>query len=148
MFKATKLSNYLSIGLLIVVSAWTYSVQAEIVALSAHMMGNQEVPAKEGPGMGTMEGSLNTETNELKWVVTYSDLSGDVSAAHIHGPAPAGKNAGVAVPFKGSLVSPITGQANITADQAADLLAGNWYVNLHTKANPSGEIRGQVQKSK
>ena len=40
--------------------------------------------------------------------------------------------------------SPITGTATLTPAQAADLAAGKWYVNLHTAANPGGEIRGQV----
>jgi hypothetical protein len=30
--------------------------------------------------------------------------------------------------------------------QVADLMAGNWYVNVHTAANPGGEIRGQLAK--
>jgi hypothetical protein len=54
-----------------------------------------------------------------------------------------GENAGVVVPMTGSLTSPIRGKATLTAAQAADLMAGKWYVNLHTAANPNGEIRGQ-----
>ncbi len=56
-----------------------------------------------------------------------------------------GANAGVVVPFKGSLASPITGSATLTDAQIADLEAGKWYVNLHTAAHPAGEIRGQVR---
>jgi hypothetical protein len=50
----------------------------------------------------------------------------------------------VALPFVGSTDSPIKGSATLTAAQAADLLAGKWYVNLHTAANGGGEIRGQA----
>jgi hypothetical protein len=50
----------------------------------------------------------------------------------------------VALPFAGSLDSPIKGTATLTAAQSADLLAGKWYVNLHTAANGGGEIRGQA----
>jgi hypothetical protein len=56
----------------------------------------------------------------------------------------AGANAGVVVPITGPLVSPIKGSAVLTAAQAADLMAGKWYVNVHTAANPGGEVRGQV----
>ena len=40
--------------------------------------------------------------------------------------------------------NPATGSKVLTDDQIADLMAGKWYVNVHTKANPGGEIRGQV----
>ena len=61
-----------------------------------------------------------------------------------HGPAAAGAYAGVALGFTGSVESPIKGSATLTPAQASDLLAGKWYVNLHTAANPGGEVRGQV----
>jgi len=41
--------------------------------------------------------------------------------------------------------SPASGKATLTAPQIADLEAGKWYVNVHTAANPGGEIRGQVK---
>ncbi len=44
------------------------------------------------------------------------------------------------------MTSPVSGQATLTDAHAADLLAGRWYINLHTAANPGGEIRGQVTR--
>jgi hypothetical protein len=42
--------------------------------------------------------------------------------------------------------SPISGTATLTEGQAAALMAGQTYVNIHTDANKSGEIRGQIEK--
>ena len=44
------------------------------------------------------------------------------------------------------MTSPARGKATLTDAQAADLMAGRWYVNIHTAANKGGEIRGQVTK--
>ena len=63
--------------------------------------------------------------------------------AHFHGPAMPGANAGVAVPFPNA-ASPAAGETILTPVQVNDLMAGKWYVNVHTAANPGGEIRGQV----
>ena len=105
---------------------------------------SQEVPPNGSQGTGTVVTSLDKSTRTLKWTVTYSGLSGPVTAGHFHGPAAPGANAGVVVPFTGSMASPIQGQATLTEAQMADLVAGKWYANLHTAANPGGEIRGQV----
>ena len=108
------------------------------------MAASQEVPPNGSQGTGTVVTTLDKSTRTLKWTVTYSGLSGPVRAGHFHGPAAAGANAGVVVPFTGSLESPIQGQAVLTEAQMNDLVAGKWYANLHTAANPGGEIRGQV----
>ena len=50
------------------------------------------------------------------------------------------------MPAAAPLTSPIKGEATLTDAQAADLAAGRWYFNVHTAANPPGEIRGQVAK--
>lgn len=120
---------------------------AETVNVTGKLAASNEVPANTSPGVGTLDASLDKATNMLKWTVTYSGLTGPVKAGHFHGPAPAGQNAGVALGFSDKLESPIQGNATLTAAQAADLLAGKWYVNLHTAANPGGEIRGQATPS-
>ncbi|MEY4563711.1 MAG: hypothetical protein RLZZ618_2988, partial [Pseudomonadota bacterium] len=91
-----------------------------------------------------LDASLDKTTNVLKWTISYSGLTGPVTGGHFHGPAGPGENAGVAVPFSGPLSSAIEGQATLTPAQINDLIAGRWYVNLHTTAYPAGEIRGQV----
>jgi hypothetical protein len=116
--------------------------------LSARLTGSAEVPGNPSTATGTLEASLNRDTHLLRWTVAYSGLTGPVKAAHFHGPAVIGQNAGVSIPFSGSLGSPIEGQATLTPEQAADLLAGKWYVNLHTANFPGGEIRGQASLNK
>ena len=105
-----------------------------------------EVPPNASAGTGTADIDYDPASKKLSWKVTYSGLSGPPSAAHFHGPAEAGKNGGVAVPIPNIATSPTEGSATLTDAQAADLTSGKYYVNIHTAANPGGEIRGQVMK--
>lgn len=111
--------------------------------MTVPLTGANEVPPNASTGTGTAKVSLDGTV--LKWTVTYSGTTGPVTAGHFHGPAMPGANAGVVVPFPGPISSPITGTTTLTAAQVADLKAGLWYVNLHTAANPGGELRGQVK---
>ena len=108
------------------------------------LSGSAEVPPVSTPASGNAETSYNKDTKILRWTISYANLSAAATGGHFHGPAMPGSNAPVVVPFNGSLASPITGMAMLSEGQAADFLAGRWYVNLHTAANPGGEIRGQV----
>jgi hypothetical protein len=143
MFSQSSVSGkrYIS-GVLLALAGYAHiAFAADSVSLNGIISG---APNAATSGMGTVEATLNTVTNELKWKVVYSGLSGPAGAAHFHGPAEAGQNAGVVLGFKGSVESPITGEATLTPAQASDLLGGKWYVNIHTKAFPGGEIRAQV----
>lgn len=106
----------------------------------------QEVPPNSSAGRGTAEVQLNKNTNTLSWKVTYSGLSGPTTGGHIHGPAAAGANAGVMIPFTNVGTPTFQGQGPITPAQAAELAAGRTYVNLHTAQFPGGEIRGQLRR--
>jgi len=111
----------------------------------ANLSSNQEVPPVSGVGSGRAELSLNTVTKQLTWKITYAGLSSDAAAAHIHGPAGPGANAGVIVNLgAGGVKNPLEGAATLTDAQIADMVAGNTYVNIHTAQNKGGEIRGQI----
>ena len=112
----------------------------------ANLSGSQEVPANPSTGTGTADVEIDTTTNTLKWNVSYSGLSGPATAGHIHGPAAPGANAGVMVPFPSVSSSSFQGTAQVTPAQAAAIASGQTYVNIHTAANPGGEIRGQLTK--
>jgi len=119
---------------------------AETVNLKASLKAADSVPPNTSNGTGSLQGAYDTANKQLTYTVTYSGLTGNATAAHFHGPADPGKAAGVVVPVQGSVASPIKGTATLTDAQAADLLAGKWYFNIHTEANKPGEIRGQVTK--
>ena len=114
--------------------------------MKATLNGKSEVPPNTSAGTGTADIDYDAATKKLTWKVTYSGLSGPATAAHFHGPAEADKNAGVAVAIPNATSSPAEGSATLTDAQAADLVAGKYYINIHTAANPGGEIRGQVMK--
>lgn len=121
---------------------------AETIKWTAELDQAQEVEtlkAVEG-AMGNAEGTIDTETGLIDYNITFSKLSGDVVAGHFHGPAAVGENAEPVVEVKGEagMASPIVGSGTITPEQVEEIKAGKWYLNLHTEANPDGEIRGQV----
>jgi len=117
---------------------------SNVKTFHATLSGAQEVPKVATAGTGSADLKLDTSTKMLSWTVTYSGLTGPAVAAHIHGPAAIGANAGVLVPFSDVGMSTFTGSAKLSDAQIADLMAGKTYVNIHTAANKGGEIRGQV----
>jgi hypothetical protein len=144
MKKTRSLTSVILLGFAVSTSAVSIA-RAETVKLHADMKGSNEVPPNTSPGSGSADATFDTVTKLLTWTVTYSNLSGPVMGAHFHGPVEAGKNAGIVLPFK-TVESPIRGSATLTDNQATDLLAGKWYANIHTAANPGGELRGQMMK--
>lgn len=119
-----------------------------IYKLSGNASGDQEAPtAVTTTGTGTLTGTLNNNTNALHYEVNWTGLSGPATAAHFHGPAAAGTNSGVVIPFhivNNGNSGTATGDTTLTDAQKADLVAGKWYWNVHTTAHGGGEIRAQV----
>ena len=114
--------------------------------MKATLDSKSETPPNASTATGMADINYDAASKKLTWKLTYSGLTGPATAAHFHGPAEPGKNAGVAVAIPNATTSPNEGSATLTDAQAADLLAGKYYVNVHTAANPGGEIRGQVTK--
>ena len=122
------------------------SASAATEKFHATLTAASEVPPSKSTGSGEATASLDTATHELTYDVTFTGFASDVTAAHIHGPAPEGKNAGVVVPLGNMPKSPIHGSAKLTPEQEKELVAGMYYVNVHSKNNPGGAIRGQLTK--
>jgi hypothetical protein len=97
-------------------------------------------------GQGNLTATYDTDTRKLSWKGSVSDLSGNVTASHFHGPADPGQNAGVLIPAAGVKVGAFEGSATLSNDQAKVFTAEKTYFMVHTAANPGGEVRGQVVK--
>jgi hypothetical protein len=118
----------------------------EIVKLKAELTGASEVPPKDSKATGVADIAYDKTTHKLSWTVAYSGFTDTTTMAHFHGPAPTTGIAPIQI-WIGSgaqMKSPLQGSATLTDDQAAQLLNGRWYVNIHTDAHVAGEIRGQV----
>ena len=133
----------LTVAAAILTGCASMNAPSNMVAMSTALRAANEVPANTSPATGTVDAVLNKDTNLLRWKITHTGLTGPATAGHFHGPAAVAANAGVALGWA-TVESGSEGSATLTAAQAADLMAGNWYANIHTKANPGGEIRGQM----
>ena len=138
-------SGFIGLALAALLGAGS-GAMAETVKFKANLNAQSQVPPNDSRGTGNADITYDTATKNLTWTVTFRELKGPATAAHFHGPAEAGKNAGVVIPIGNNPASPANGMATLTDAQAADLMAGNWYVNVHTAEHRGGEIRGQVTK--
>jgi hypothetical protein len=119
----------------------------------ADLQAHQENPPTSSSGSGSGIAVISADMSTITYLVTYSGLTGTVNAAHIHTGA-VGQNGGVILPLTAG-PSPMTGTLTATnftasgpvttfAQAVAAIQAGTTYFNLHTSANPGGEIRGQI----
>jgi CHRD domain len=139
MFRMSLLTAVFTVGCLSAASAAT-------IDFKTTLSGKSEVPPTASTGSGDVLATLDTGSKKLSYTMTYLGLSGPATAAHFHGPAAEGANAGVVVPIGTNPASPTSGTATLTDAQIKDLEAGKWYANVHTDANKGGEIRGQMMR--
>ena len=125
------------------------AANAATLHFTTTLKGADEVPPHAVAGTGKVTATLDTSTKVFTYKATYTGLTGPATMAHFHGPAGPGVNAPPVVPVPaGSLANPMNGKATLDDGQMADLKAGKWYFNIHTAANPGGEIRGQLPAAK
>lgn len=141
---------------------WNFDLSPAGTDHAVGLSSSNEVPVvTNSVGSGNEIGSgitFDTSTLTLSLSVGYgsafgfSNLTGPAIAMHIHGPAPTNVAASVLIdlsanntpaanPTNGGFIG---GTVTYTADQAAFLLAGSNYINIHTTLNPGGEIRAQL----
>lgn len=114
------------------------AASAQMVHYTAKLAGANSKGS--GDVMAMLEGKTFTYT------ANYKDLSGPAVAAHFHDASAPGGDGPPIVPTTNAGTSPIKGTATLTDAQIADLNAGKVYFNVHTAANPGGEIRGTLKK--
>jgi hypothetical protein len=114
----------------------------EILHFEATLSGSQEVPPNGSPATGDSHVILDTVANTIVVDLHFSGLTSTQTAAHIHGPAPPGVNAGVLVGFPVGTFDDM--EFNITDTIEGHIINSLTYVNVHTTKFPGGEIRGQL----
>lgn len=120
------------------------------------LSGAQEVPANSSIATGVFKGTYNKDTHKLSYTITFDGIT--PTAMHFHSGA-VGVSGPAVVPItaasdpyygsgsSSSFKSPLSGTTPVlTTAQEADLLAGNWYLNIHSSQYPDGEIRAQIIK--
>jgi len=118
------------------------------VNLAAGMSPKQEVPAPSAAAnaaTGAFTGTATATGNgaDFTWKLVFAQLTGPATAAHLH-IAAKGEPGPVIVPLCAPCTNNQSGKASLTAGDVSALRAGRVYVNIHTAANPAGEVRGQV----
>ena len=138
------------------------AVHAQTIRLTADLFGTNETPA---PGVltgafGTANVTLDMRTGTVSWEIDIFNMPSGTNNAHFHvgGPGIAGPTVvNIAFPPNISNDFRLTGSAtsaNLTPrndqgirswdDFIQSLLGGQIYINVHSTANPGGEVRGQV----
>lgn len=130
-------------------AAFALPTAADVHFFNVPMTGAQEVPPVATAGTANCLVTLNDVTGAVTVSGNFSGLTSNATLAHIHGPAPAGMNAGILVTLteNGGTSGDVTGSGTLSAANVTNLLNGLLYLNIHTNNFPNGELRGQITQS-
>ena len=136
-------------GAAMCLAAMTLSSQAQAASfvLTANLSGLNETPANASPATGTISVIVDDVANTVAVNESWSGLTTNATAAHIHCCVPLGTNGPVVIPFTGFPTTTSGTYVNIfttTPTNIAGILAGLAYANIHNSTFPGGEIRGQL----
>ena len=130
----------------------TTPATSNVITQTTLAMGpDQEVPPNKSAASGNADAAYNKETKMLTYTLNWTGLTDKPTMAHIHGTAARGVNAGVkhdlTKVLKKETAGSFTDSVKIDASDIKEdsLLSGFYYFNIHTPANPGGEIRGQIE---
>jgi hypothetical protein len=138
--------GYLALAAGLAFLAGPYSAQAaNMRVFHADMSADNETKFTESPATGKADFTLDLDSKQIKWVVSFSGLKSEPVSISIYGPAQPGANGQMMFSLapKG-MKSPLTGTGTVTEAQIQYLLYGWTYVNVITKDLERGEIRGQL----
>ncbi|MEO9533467.1 MAG: CHRD domain-containing protein [Crocinitomicaceae bacterium] len=127
-------------------SAFAGHLEDELL-ITAKLDGDQSVPSVTTNAVGVASFTLNSSWDTMFVNISVNGLSGPITGIHVH-EGLAGTSGGVITdlgPFvtRNRVITHLTG-ADLTAEMISNYLNGSYYVNVHTDANPGGEIRGQL----
>ena len=142
MYQKKTAHNILPLSGLLVALAFSSAVSAEAMRIEVTLSGEHQVPAVETAGSGTGVIEIDADRS-VSGSVTTNNVPGTM--AHIHAAA-ADANGPVVVPLEQSDDNTwsVPEGAQLTEAQYGSLKDGNLYINVHTQANPGGEVRGQL----
>lgn len=121
--------------------------------VTIQLSGANEVPAISTTGSGTAQISYNQSTRRITYILTWQlgSASATTTLMHFHG-AEDGSDTKSSPPviditgFTSASSGTLTGTTReLTGTESAQLLAGKWYVNIHSSTYPAGEIRGNIK---
>lgn len=142
LLKKARLSTLASIALTAVIAAGCATSMGTKQGTNVYLDGKNEVPpvTTMAKGLGTI---IVLADKTVSGSVRTTGVDG--TAAHIHEGA-VGVNGPVIVPLTKTADNTWTvpAGARLTDTQYTGYLAGNMYVNVHSAANPGGELRGQL----
>ena len=118
--------------------------------LSGDATGAKEIPVNTTTGTATIGGTYNKASNSLSYTINWTGLTGNISAAHFHGPASGTETASpmldITIGTNGTSGS-VSNTVTVTDAFENALLGGKIYYNLHTVQYPNGQVRSQVTTS-
>ena len=121
---------------------------SESLLITAKLTGSQQVPPVTTNATGVASFRLNATQDTMCIDIITMGLSGEITGIHVHDGA-MGTTGGVALNLtnfvNGNRISAVITGNDLSAENIAKYLSEQFYVNVHTAANPNGEIRGQLK---
>jgi hypothetical protein len=132
------------LAVVLVSTATSNQTEAAPVTIEVGLTGLEENPPVFGTGYGLARLVFDDATRRLDFAVTLFGIpEQEVTAAHIHRGA-VGVNGPIVHNLSTTSFSQVSGTLTLSEADVADLRAGNFYVNVHSREHPGGFARGQI----